>query len=231
MKPIAAQRIPLDNAEIEVWLTRLDLDTDQVSQCEAHLSPDEMLRANRFHFERDRRRFIAARATLRILLGRYLATKPDAIALGYTRNGKPFVADDAASLHFNVSHAHERALYAVSPSCVLGVDIEYLNRDIDYSGLAERFFTNREYVALQRIPESARKRAFFACWTRKEAVVKATGDGLSLPLDQFEVTIEPDAEPRILVLPAATQRISDWTLYAADVGNDYIATVAAYRGA
>jgi len=230
MQPTAPKRIPLDDAAIEIWLARLDLDTDQVRQCEVHLSQDELLRANRFHFERDRRRFIAARATLRILLGGCLAIKPDAIALGYTRNGKPFIADHAASVHFNVSHAHERALYAISKSCALGVDIEYLNRDIDYSGLAERFFTNREYAALQRIPESGRKRAFFSCWTRKEAVIKATGDGLSLPLDQFEVTVEPDAEPRILIFAAATQRIPDWTLYAADVGNDYIATVAAYRG-
>jgi 4'-phosphopantetheinyl transferase len=230
MQPTAPKRIPSDDAAIEIWLARLDLDTDQIRQCEMHLSQDELRRANRFHFERDRRRFIAARATLRILLGGCLAVRPDAIALGYTGNGKPFVADPAANVHFNVSHAHERALYAISKSRALGVDIEYLNRDIDYSGLAERFFTNSEYASLQRIPESGRKRAFLACWTRKEAVIKATGEGLSLPLDQFEVTVEPDAEPRILFFAAATQQISDWTLCAADVGSDYIATVAAYRG-
>jgi 4'-phosphopantetheinyl transferase len=230
VQPNAPQRIQLNNAAIEIWLARLDVDTDQVRKYVVHLSEDELARANRFHFEPDRRRFIVARATLRILLGQYLGIKADALALAYTRNGKPFIADHASRVQFNVSHAHERALYAISRSCALGVDIEYLIRDIDYSGLAERFFNHREFVALQHIPESGRHRAFFACWTRKEAVIKATGEGLSLPLDQFEVTVEPDAEPQILSFAAAEQRIFDWRLYTADVGKDYVATVAAYRG-
>ncbi len=229
-QPIAPQRIRSDDAAIEIWLAPLDLDADQIWQCALHLSQDELLRANRFHFERDRRRFIVARATLRVLLGGYLDMTPDAIKLAYTLNGKPFVADDPAGLQFNVSHAHERALYAVSRNCALGVDIEYLNSDLDYSGLAERFFTRREYAALQRIPASGRKRAFLACWTRKEAVIKATGDGLSMPLDRFEVTVEADIEPRIVAFAAGPQQIPDWKLYATDVGNDYVATVAAYRG-
>jgi 4'-phosphopantetheinyl transferase len=229
-QPTAPQRIPLANAAIEIWLTQLDLDADQVRQCALHLSPDELLRANRFHFEHDRRRFIVARATLRMLLGGCLAVKPNAIALGYTRNGKPVVADHAAGIHFNVSHAHERALYAISKSCALGVDIEYLNRDVDYSGLAERFFTRRECAALQRIPEPDRKRAFFACWTRKEAVIKATGDGLSLPLDQFDVTVAPEGAPRVLD-SAVASHAGYWNLYGPDVGHDYVAAVAAhYRG-
>lgn len=229
MQLTAPKRIPLDNAAIEIWLARLDLNADQVRQCAVHLSPDELQRANRLHFERDRQRFIAARATLRILLGGCLAIKPDAIALRYTANGKPVIDNLAASLHFNVSHAHERALYAISRTYALGVDIEYLNRDVDYNGLAERFFTNREHTALQRIPEPGRKRAFFACWTRKEAVIKSTGDGLSLPLAQFNVTVAPDAAPRVLDFAGAAERVADWTLYTAEVGADYIATVAAYR--
>jgi len=200
------KRIPLPNPAIEVWLAQLDLDADQVRQCALLLSPDELLRADRYRFDRDRRRFIVARATLRKLLGGWLAVAPDAIVFAYTRNGKPFIADPAADIQFNVSHAHERALYAISRSHALGVDIEYLNRDVDYDALARRFFTCREYTELQRIPESGRKRAFLACWTRKEGVIKATGDGLSLPLAQFNVTVAPDDAPRVLDFAGAEER-------------------------
>ena len=222
-------RIMLPEPEIEVWLARLDLDADQAGYCASLLSRDERLRADRFHFERGRRRFTVARGILRILLGTHLKMQPAAIAFGYSKNGKPFVAGRATQIHFNVSHAEERALYAISKRCAVGVDIEYLNRDIDCGRLAERFFTPGERAALQLIPEIDRKQAFFACWTRKEAVVKATGDGLSLPLDQFEVTIAPGAAPRVVSFVAAMPHAADWTLYAVDSGSDYIATVAAYR--
>ncbi len=227
--PGAIQRIPLAHPAIEVWLARLDLDARQVGQCANLLSRDEQLRAERYHFERDRRRFTVTRGILRTLLGAHLEMAPAAITFGYAENGKPFIADHASPIHFNASHAHERALYAISKSCALGVDIEYLNRDIDTNGLARRFFSPRECAGLKLIPEPARKRAFFACWTRKEAVIKATGEGLALPLDQFEVTAAPDTAPQILDFTAATQQIPGWILYTADVGGDYVATVAARR--
>lgn len=227
--PTALERIVLPDPAIEVWLARLDLNAGQVGRCASVLSRDEQLRAERYHFERDRRRFIVTRGVLRHLLGSHLDLTPAAIAFGYAKNGKPFVAGGATRIHFNVSHAHERALYAICRTCALGVDIEYLNREVDYCALAARFFTRRECAGLQRVLEAGRKRAFFACWTRKEAVIKATGDGLALPLDQFEVTVAPDAAPQILDFTAATQRLSDWALHAADVGGDYVATVAARR--
>ena len=197
-------------------------------QCAKFLSRDEQLRADRFYFEHDCRRFIVARGKLRLLLSRHFQIAPAAIVFAYMKNGKPFVAGNTAQIHFNVSHSEECALYAISRSCQLGVDIECLNRDIDWHGLGRRFFTSSESTALQHLSVSNRRRAFFACWTRKEAIIKATGDGLSLPLDQFEVTVEPDAEPRILA--AASLRIADWMLYEADVGHDYVATVAAHWG-
>ena len=222
------ERISLPPSGIEVWQARLDLHSEEVMRCEKFLSRDELLRCDRFHFEHDRRRFIVARAKLRLLLGRYLQIKPAAIEFAYMKNGKPIVRGTSEGVHFNVSHSEERALYAVSKRCRLGVDIEFLNRDIDWHGLVSRFFTEREFAALQHLSASIRKRAFFACWTRKEAILKATGDGLSLPLDQFEVSVDPDAEPRMLA--AAHLRIHDWTLYSTDVGSDYFATVAAYWG-
>jgi len=224
----ALDRITLPTPEIEVWKARLDLRAEEVKQCASVLSRDEKLRAGRFHFERDRRRFIVARGMLRLLLGSHIHIAPTAIAFAYSKHGKPLVAGNTAQIHFNVSHSEECALYAISRSCRLGVDIECLNRDADWHGLAKRFFTDNEYIALQNLNASSRKRAFLACWTRKEAIIKATGDGLTLALDQFEVTVEPDVEPQIL--SAAYLTIADWKLYAADVGNGYVATVAAYRG-
>lgn len=228
--PSALERIALPDSAIEVWLARFDADADQVARCASLLSRDEQQRARRFHFEHGRRRFIVTRGILRRLLGSHLDLAPAAVAFGYGKNGKPFVAGGTTRIHFNVSHAHERAFYAISGSRALGVDIEYLNRDVDYNRLARRFFTPREYSELQRIPECDRKYAFLTCWTRKEAVIKATGDGLSLPLSQFEVSVAPDTAPRVIDFTAATQRVSDWALHAADVGDDYVATVAAYPG-
>lgn len=225
----AVNRVELPDPEIEVWLARLDLDADQIRHCLVQLSPQELRRAERFRFERDRRRFVCARGILRLLLGERLGIKPAEIAFAQTRSGKPCLADGAASIHFNLSHSGERALYAISRACEPGVDIEYLNRDIDYTGLAGRFFAQRECAALQRIPESGRKRAFLAGWTRKEAVIKAIGDGLSLPLDRFEVTLAPDAAPRLLDSAAVPQLAGHWDLYAPDVGSGYIAAVAALR--
>lgn len=227
--PNAINRIPLPNPEIEVWLARLDLDIDQVVQCTKLLSSDEQLRADRFHFERDRRRFIVARGVLRMLLGGHLGIAPAAIAFGYAQHGKPFVTNHAAKIHFNLSHSGERALYALSPSCQLGVDIESLDNDIDYNSLASRFFTPRECAVLLRVPEPDRKRAFLSCWTRKEAVVKAIGNGLSLPLDQFEVMAGPDNAPRVLDAGANALRCDEWTLHPIDVDGEYVATVGAHR--
>ena len=226
MLPNAVNRIVLPDPEIEVWLARLDLGIDQIAQCMELLSSDERLRAGRFHFERDRRRFIVARGVLRMLLGAHLDIAPAAVAFGYAQHGKPFVINAASQIHFNVSHSGERALIAFSASRKLGVDIEELSREINYGDLAARFFAPRECAALMRIAEPDRKRAFFACWTRKEAVVKAMGGGMSVPLDQFEVTVEPDAAPRVLDFAVPAYDIIDWTLHKLDVGGDYVATLA-----
>jgi 4'-phosphopantetheinyl transferase len=227
MLPDAVNRIELPDQEIEVWLARLDLGIDDIAQCMELLSSDEQLRAGRFHFERDRRRFIVARGVLRMLLGNHLDIAPAAVAFGYTQHGKPFVINPASQIHFNLSHSGERALIALSISRELGVDIEDLNREIDYSELATRFFAPRECAALMRIAESNRKRAFVTCWTRKEALVKAMGGGLSLPLDQFEVTLDPDVAPRVLDFAVPAYEIVDWKLHSIAVGGDYVATVAA----
>lgn len=221
------QRIALPDPAIEVWLAPLDIPAHHLEHCLALLSPDEKTRAERMYFERDRRRSAVARAMLRVLLARHVAMAPAEIAFSLGPHGKPYVAAAPEPLHFNVSHSAERAIYAISRNCALGVDIEYTDRDVAHEGIAERFFSAREHAELQRVAPADRKRAFFACWTRKEAVVKATGDGLRLPLDQIEVTVSPDEQPRLISIPGG--RAADWTLHAADAGSGYVATVAAHR--
>src|SRR5208282_2583837 len=185
MIPSELERITISDTEIEVWLARLDLDANVVSQYASLLSPDEQERAHRFHFEHDRRRFTVTRGTLRTLLGAHLGIDPKAIKFTQTEKGKPLIA--GASIHFNVSHSHERALFAISNIKPVGADVEYLKREVDYQALAERYFSPNEYAGINNLPEAQRKHAFLTCWTCKEAVAKANGEGLFLSLSSFEV--------------------------------------------
>ncbi len=226
----ACTSIDLPESSIEAWLMRLDLDDVKVEQCANLLADEERRRANRLHFECDRRRFIVSRGVLRILLSTKVGTPPANIEFNYAPNGKPSMAGSAADVQFNVSHSGERALYAISRRCPVGADIEHLEREVDFDAIAGRFFTSPERLILKSTPALERKRAFLAAWTRKEAVVKACGDGLSLPLDGFEVTIAPDATPRVLGVTATPCRESDWRLYTVNAGSDYVATVASFHG-
>jgi 4'-phosphopantetheinyl transferase len=213
--------------DIEVWLMPLDIPANRITQCAAMLSPDEQARAQRFHFERDRRRYSVARGFLRTLLGNALGLAPHTLQLHYTPHGKPYIADVPAPLHFNVSHAADLAICAISRTCVPGVDIELVDREIDVDGIAQRFFTPGERAELQRLPAADRHRALLAAWTRKESIVKSTGDGLRFPLDRIEVTIAADSRPELLSL--SNGRVSDWNLYDVDAGPGFVASVAAHR--
>jgi len=215
--------------DIEVWQMRLDQETEQVLQLEKLLSDDEIARGRRFHAERHRRRFIVSRGALRTLLSHYLSVKPGDIVFGYSSHGKPFVQEQSNHVNFNMSHSGECAIYAVSREYQIGVDIEFLDRKIEFDDVAKRFFEPREYTDMRELPQAVRKRAFMACWTRKEAVVKALGDGLSIPLDQFRVSADPDAPPCVIEISAKHHQLSDWIMHTLDVGCEYYATLAGYR--
>lgn len=154
------------------------------------LSPDEMDRAARFHFARDRDRFIAARSALRHILSPYLGLEPAAIKFSYNDHAKPLVP----SVHFNISHSHGLALCAVSRSREVGVDIERIDRTRPVIDVADHFFAPGEIAALRGLAEDLQVEAFFRCWTRKEAYIKARGQGLSISLATFEVSIGETAE-------------------------------------
>ncbi len=181
--------------EVHVW--HADLDRLPEAVLAASLSADERERGRRFHFERDRRRFVTARGLLRLVLGRYLDMRPAGVRFGYGPRGKPFLAS-ADGLRFNVSHSGGLALLAFAWRREVGVDVERLRPVPEAEDIAGRYFSPWEAAELRRLPKGERAAAFFRCWTRKEAFVKATGDGLSRPLDGFDVTVAPGEPARLL---------------------------------
>ena len=183
----------LGEDEVHVWRIALEPPPSRVARLERLLDTPERRRALRYRFPEDRRRFIVTRGVLRSLLGAYLGADPGALTFRYGRHGKPALAGSplASALRFNVAHSHELALIAVARRRTLGVDLEYL-RPIDHERLAARVLGARERAAFDALAEHARRRAFFDAWTRKEAFLKATGQGLSRPLRRLDLAPTTD---------------------------------------
>jgi len=191
--------IPLSSGQIHLCRTRLDLQQDTLRRLRTYLSPDEIVRAGRFRFPRDRDHFTAARGILRDLLARFLGCVPASICFSQGPNGKPSLSQKWSKnqLFFNVSHSHGWALYVFGNGRELGVDIEKIREEIDATKIAERYFSLREREEFRLLPHDLQPEAFFLCWTRKEAYVKARGLGLQIPLDSFDVSLTP-SEPATL---------------------------------
>ncbi len=221
------EKFDLVSPDVHVWCASLDQDFDQIQQLRTLLAEDEQKRANRFYFQRDQWRFITARGTLRIILGQYLGIKPEDVQFAYGPYGKPMLAHPTIpKLYFNVSHANYLALYAIAQNREIGIDIEYMRPISDLEQLAKRFFSASEYLAIQKLPHHQQPVAFFNCWTRKEAYIKATGKGLTLPLNQFEVSVNPN-EPAILLSTAHNPIAArEWTLASLNPHPDYTAAIA-----
>jgi 4'-phosphopantetheinyl transferase len=179
----------LSHGEVHVWRAALDVPPAYLQSLERVLAAEEVYRAQRFRFERDRGCYVATRGTLRILLGRYLRTDPADVRLGYGKHGKPALAAQPGEgrLRFNVSHSGELALLAFARDREVGVDLEKMRPIPQMDQIAQRFFTAREYAALHKIGLDQRLGAFYCCWTRKEAYIKAKGEGLTIPLDSVDV--------------------------------------------
>jgi len=192
----------------EVHVYTCDLDSAPADA--SVLSDEECERAARFRFDRDRRRFVAGRAALRALIASYLDIAPAEVAFGCGPQGKPFVP--GALLSFNVSHSGACAVYAFGSDIELGVDIELLEHSRYDDGVAEQFFSPHEVAALEAVTPDARPTAFLRCWTRKEAFIKARGQGLSLPLHEFDVAFAPGADPQILRTAWSADEPAEWTL-------------------
>ena len=213
--------------EAHVWQFDLDTQSSGDGQWESLLSSDERERALRFHFPLHRRRFAASRGLLRIVLGAYLDTDPKTLCFRYSDKGKPALGGMHATspLRFNLSHSENVVLLAVTLGREIGVDVEYMRPDLELESIAHRFFSAAECESFDTIPLAQKRVAFFNCWTRKEAFVKAKGDGLSLPLDQFDVSLAAGAPAEILATRPDAGEKECWSMGPLDAGPDYAAAL------
>jgi len=221
LKPSRFPGLALDATEVHLWQTSLDGRAADIF--ESFLSADELTRANRFHFINDRNHFVVARGLLRNLLAAYLGVNCAELRFSYGAQGKPFlVLDNQAQIHFNVSHSHGRAAFAFTRGRDLGVDLEFVKDDFDDELIANRFFSRAEVLALRMVPADLRKQAFFNCWTRKEAYIKARGEGLSMPLNQFDVSLRPDEPVALLNNYREEREVSRWSMQAIPAPEGYV---------
>lgn len=210
--------------EVHVWALPLDPPPAALERLGRLLAPDERARAARFRFERDRRRYVAGRARLRELLGRYLGADPAILRFAYGPQGKPALAG-TGDLRFNLSNSADRAVVALTLGRELGVDLEFMAERLADGGVARRFFAPAEVEALGRLPGERWLEGFFHCWTRKEAYLKALGSGLAAPLDGFEVAVGPDEPPRLVRVHADPAEAARWSMAALAPAPGYIGAV------
>lgn len=214
--------------EVHVWRATLDQTPSQIQNFRRNLAADEQSRAERFYFERDRGHFIVARGVLRAILGGYLKRAPESFSFCYSSHGKPALAEGSGgdAIRFNVSHSHGIALYAATRGREVGVDLEHMRSNLAVAEIAERFFSRQEAAMLRTLPPEAQREAFFRCWTLKEACLKARGEGLSLSLDQIDVSPargEPGAVPG--TQPDSSEA-SRWSLQELAPAPGYVAALA-----
>ena len=205
---------PIRLAEDEIHVWRVGLDNFLPNCLQAVLSADELLRASRYRFERDHNRFIVARSILRILIGTYLLMEPQRLVFGYGEYGKPHLNLPAPrpTVRFSVAHSDRLALYAISRDRELGVDVEFVRDYFANEAIAEHFFSPNEVVQLRSVPMTMRTTAFFNCWTRKESFIKARGEGLSLPLNIFDVSLVPGEPAALLSYHPDSTEVSRWSM-------------------
>jgi 4'-phosphopantetheinyl transferase len=210
--------------EVHVWHAKLD--DYAAASLKRLLAKDEVSRAERFHFAKDRNHFIVARAWLRKLLAAYSGIDAAELRFSYAEKGKPSLEESQRSaINFNLAHSHGMAIYAFSRGREVGVDLEFIREDLADEKIAERFFSPREVDTLSTVPAELRKEAFFNCWTRKEAYIKARGEGLSMPLDEFDVSLAPGEPAALLRNHKEPAEVTRWTMQSIPVSSGYVAAL------
>jgi len=218
----------LADDEAHIWTAGLEWGAAELGEFLAALSPDEQARARRFRFERDSQHYIAGRGILRRILAAYLDQQPSELQFTYSPSGKPSLAagSDPNGLCFNLAHSHTLAVYALTRNREIGVDVERLRADFPCEQIAERFFSPQEVSKLRGMPDPVKHEAFFNCWTRKEAYIKAKGEGLSIDLDRFEVSLAPEEQAALLNVVDDPQESARWTIEKLSPGPGYVGAVA-----
>ena len=212
--------------EVDVWLISCER-SKKVHFSAELLSPEERERADRFHREPDGNQFRVTHTAMRMILAQYLKVDPQELSFSAEMGGKPELASEFRStgIHFNLSHSSELALLAVARGARVGVDVECLTPEFPIEEVAERFFSPAEISALKALPGDERLEAFFSCWTRKEAYIKAVGGGFSIPLDGFEVAFGSERAAALVAVRDNPSEVSRWKMYDLQMPKDYKAAL------
>lgn len=230
LTPSLPSSFQLASDEVHSWCASLDVPPETSARLYETLTPDERTRSARFQFERDQQRFIVARGVLRDLLGRYLQTQPGQISFVYNAFGKPDLGPEFANrLKFNLSHSAGLALIAIATASDVGVDLEYVRAESDDADIARRFFSAAEVDYLFALPSHRFAESFFSCWTKKEAYLKACGEGLVIPLNSFSVPLTTDPALTPVDLHVASMDLVParrWSLYSLRPAPGYTGALA-----
>lgn len=208
----------LDNNQVHIWTINLNISPEQENEMYALLSSDEEERADNFRFPHHRQRFVVARGALRQIIALYLNIYPKNVVFGYTKHDKPFLKEPALPLEFNITHSHDLAVCALTLNHPIGVDIERVQLD-DKTAVAKRFFSRHEVAELANAPAEERRAGFYRIWSRKEAVIKAIGKGLAVPLSSFSVKLSDESQSIEL-------ENNTWYIYHLSVASGYQSAVA-----
>ncbi len=222
------QDMTLIKDNIDVWCVSIDVDESVLYSLMRTLSEEEREKARRMKIEKPRKYYMASRGLLRQILAAYVKQAPELLEFEYGPNGKPTLSEkfDNSGIKFNVSHSHGLALCCVTREREIGADIEKMRDDVEITDISKRFFSSREHEELIKLPVDDQKRGFYNCWTRKEAYLKATGQGLTFPLSQFDMSLTP-GEPAVMIAHQSDPgQVSMWSIVDLDVGPDYAAAIA-----
>ncbi len=222
----AEETIRIDRESVHIWL----VDTDKLEHNQKVLSDilsiDEIERVNKFVFDKDKKQQIISRGILRLLLSRYINLGPESIRFSTIKKGKPILNhSEYQNIKFNLSHSGKYIVYAIAGNREVGIDIEYMKDINDFDQIIERFSSKKEAKEYLELPIEIRKRAFFTWWTRKEAFIKALGEGLYMPLDQFSVSPNPNIKSTIEIHNGSING-GQWVLEDVDIeDSNYVSTI------
>ncbi len=223
--------LPISAEDVDVWLTSTELGDGQIAFYRGFLSANEIARAERFSVTSKYNEFVVSRGLLKSRLSILTGIKADALELKRGEHNKPYTDEliCGKKVAFNVSHSQGLALVAITLGDRLGIDLEKISREVAWEPLARRFLSAFEYRALSEQPEDNRMRSFFTCWARKEAFVKALGDGIAYGLKEFDVSVDPEEPARLLNTRRQGREAMTWSMQDIPVNEDYVAALAIDR--
>ncbi len=222
--------LSLSKDHIDIWLCELKQLSGDINNFYSILSEDERGRADKLKVEDKKQQYIITRGALRQRLGLLANIDPKDFVFDYLEHGKPVLNNDARfkDITFNISHSNDLALIAVAQKQNIGIDIEKINHESDHQALMTRFFSKAEQAEFQTMLDANKARAFCACWTRKEAFIKAVGDGVSYGLDSFDVTVDPDKQALEINLHKPSEET--WSAINLPINDDYMACLVSNGG-